>query len=93
MKLYDLLQWLIVASAVLVSGLYAIGRVAPNLRGRCAAWLQRAQQPSWMKNIGAKIAGSAGGCGDGCDTCGSCAPQQDASTLPVKILNKAPLNR
>jgi len=88
MKLYDLLQWSIVAGAILVSGLYAIGRVAPNLRARCAAWLQQSQQPRWLKYIGAKVVGGGSGCGDGCSTCGSCTPKSSETTLAIKIMDK-----
>jgi hypothetical protein len=78
MKLYDLLQIFIVGGAILVSALYALGRAAPNLRGRCAMRLQSSAQP-WLKFVGEKIALGSGGCGSGCDTCGSCAPKTGAA--------------
>ncbi|HSB95583.1 MAG TPA: DUF6587 family protein [Spongiibacteraceae bacterium] len=94
MKLYDLVQVLIVGGAILVSALYALGRVAPNLRGRCAMWLQRSSQPLWIKNIGKKIATDSGGCGSGCDTCGSCAPKQSGvPSQALEVMDKAPFSR
>lgn len=87
MKLYDLLQLFIVASAILCSALYAVGRVAPNLRKRCAVWLQRAQQPRLLKNIGASLASGAGGCGDGCSSCGSCTPAGSELPMAIKIID------
>src|SRR4051812_21473419 len=92
MKLYDLLQVLIVGGAILFSALYALGRVAPNLRGRCAMWLQQSSQ-LWLKSLGAKIAGASGGCGSGCDTCGSCGPKSTAASEPLKLWNLNLINR
>jgi len=88
MKLYDLIQFLIVGSAIAISALYAIGRVAPNLRGRCAIWLQRSTHPRWLRAVGTKIAGSGGGCGSGCDTCGSCESSGAADESSLKNLDK-----
>ncbi len=88
MTFYDGVQWVIVAIAILLSALYALGRIAPNWRKRCAAWLQRPTQPRWLQGIGAKMA-VGGGCGDGCDTCGSCTPKSSESPLPIKILNNS----
>jgi hypothetical protein len=74
MSLYDLLQGAIVGGAILASALYALGRIVPNARKRCATWLAGSTQPRWLQYVGAKLAGGSGGCGDGCGTCGSCGP-------------------
>jgi uncharacterized protein DUF6587 len=91
MKLYDLIQFAIVASAILISALYMLGRVAPKLRGRCAIWLQRAGRPRWLQTVGAKMAGSAGGCGSGCNTCGSCESTDKAEAASSNTLDKIPV--
>ena len=71
MKFYDLVQWSIIATAVLFSALYMLGRVVPQWRLQLAQHLQRPQYASWINRFGERIGGAAG-CGSGCDTCGSC---------------------
>lgn len=73
-NLYELIQIAIVGGAIVASALYALGRVAPNTRKRCASWLAGAAQPRWMQYVGAKLGGGGGGCGGGCGPCGSCGP-------------------
>lgn len=74
MSSYDLLQNAIVGAALALSALYALGRVAPGLRRRGGEWLLRPTRARWLQYVGTKLAGPAGGCGDGCHTCGSCGP-------------------
>lgn len=70
MKLYDVLQLVIIAGIVLVSALYMLGRLAPSWRIGVAQRLQRGDSPRWLQAVGRRIGGSAGGCGscNNCDT-------------------------
>lgn len=61
MNAYALLEWLIVGSAVAVSSWVAFGRFFPQLRRRLVGRFSRQPLPP-----------ASGGCGSGCDTCGSC---------------------
>jgi hypothetical protein len=90
-SLYDVLQGAIVGGAILVSAVYALGRIAPNLRKRCATWLTGSTQPRWLQYIGGKLAGG-GGCGDGCNTCGSCGPTSKVNEdAPASGAHKIPV--
>lgn len=89
MKFYDVLQVAIVGGALVFSALYALGRVAPGLRKRCGNWLAQPERPRMLRYVGAKLRGGGGGCGDGCDTCGSCGPTDksaDARKISVTQL-------
>jgi hypothetical protein len=57
---YVLLEWLIVGGAVAVSAWVAFGKFFPQLRRRLLGRFSPQPPPS------------SGGCGSGCDTCGSC---------------------
>jgi hypothetical protein len=93
MSLYDLLQAAVVGGAILASALYALGRIAPNARKRCASWLTRSTQPRGLQYIGAKLAGGSGGCGDGCGTCGSCGPTSKVNDdAPASGAQKIPVS-
>lgn len=70
MKLYDLLQVLIVGGAIFFSALYALARIAPRTRRRCGSWLMQSTRSHWLQYVGGKLAGDGGGCG----TCNSCGP-------------------
>lgn len=72
MKLYDIVQWSIILSAVLFSALYMLGRIAPQWRARLAQHLQQPRYPHCINQLGTRVGGSAAGCG-ACDTCGTCA--------------------
>lgn len=72
MKLYDIVQWSIILGAVLFSGLYMLGRIAPQWRTRLAQYLQQPRYARWINQLGVRIGGSAAGCG-ACDSCGTCA--------------------
>lgn len=91
-SLYDLIQIAIVGGAIVVSALYALGRVAPNARKRCASWLAGSTQPRWMQYVGAKLGGISGGCGDGCGTCGSCGPTSKVIDDRVADVRKIPVD-
>lgn len=92
LSFYDLLQALIVGGAILASALYALGRIAPNARKRCASWLARSTQPRWLQYVGLKLAGGSGGCGDGCGTCGSCGPTSKVEVeQPATGVRKIPV--
>ncbi|KAB8162736.1 hypothetical protein FKV24_018225 [Lysobacter maris] len=72
-----LLQYLLIAVAVLASAGYVMQRQMPaftrRLRVACAVPLVREGRPGWMRALGRWIApsgtGAAGACG-GCDGCG-----------------------
>lgn len=86
MMLYDLLQGVIIGGAITCSALYALGRIAPNLRKRCGHWLAQSTQPRWLQYAGRKLAGAGGGCGS-CDNCGPGDKKSDAAAL-----RKIPVN-
>lgn len=94
MTAYDVLQTAIVGAALLASALYALGRVAPGLRRRCGTSLMQSTRPRWLQYVGARLAGSGGGCGDGCNTCGSCGPTSkvDDSDRHDDRLRKIPVD-
>ena len=73
---YALFEWLIVGGAVAISSWVAFGKFAPQLRRRLLAAV-----------TGQKMeAAKGGGCGSGCDTCGSCENNPDAKKdQPVKF--------
>jgi len=71
MKSYDALQLIIVFAAVLLSGLYMLGRIVPTWRSNLSKHLQQSRYPHWVNAIGVAIAGAAG-CGSGCNSCDSC---------------------
>lgn len=71
MKIYDVVQWLIVFGVVAASALYMFARIAPQWRAQLAQHLQQPRYAHWINQLGARI-GSAAGCG-ACDSCGSCA--------------------
>ncbi|HEY3699601.1 MAG TPA: DUF6587 family protein [Spongiibacteraceae bacterium] len=72
MKIYDIVQWSIILSALLLSSLYMLGRIAPQWRVQLAQHLQQPNYARWINNFGSRIARAAG-CGSGCNTCGTCA--------------------
>ncbi len=76
MTAYDALQWTIVLGGVLLSGLYTLGRAAPQWRAQLALNLQRPRYASWLNRVG-RYLGAGAGCG-ACDSCGSCAPSKSA---------------
>lgn len=71
MKIYDVVQWLIILGAVLFSALYMLGRIAPQWRLQLSKHLQQPSYARWINNVGVRLGGTAG-CGSGCDTCGAC---------------------
>ncbi|WP_303639013.1 MULTISPECIES: DUF6587 family protein [Stenotrophomonas] len=78
-----LVQYLIIAVAVLVSAWVVLKKQAPGtarrLRGALALALLKPGRAAWLQALGRKIAppasGSAGACG-GCDSCGPTPPKQ-----------------
>lgn len=78
-----LLQYLIIAVAVLVSAWVVLKKQFPGtvrrLRGTVALVLLKPARPPWMQAWGRKIAppavGGGGACG-GCDSCGPNRPKQ-----------------
>ncbi len=76
MKMYDIVQWSVVISVVLVSALYMLGRIAPQWRAQLAQHLQQPRYARWINQLGVRIGGAAG-CG-ACDTCGACATSKSS---------------
>lgn len=73
-----LLQYLLIALAVLVSAWVALSKQFPNtarrLRAALALPLLRAGRPGWMRSLGRRIAPPALKGADGCGGCSSCGP-------------------
>ena len=78
-----LLQYLIIAVAVLVSAWVVLKKQFPGtlrkLRGALSLALLKPRRAAWMQALGRKIAppasGGSGACG-GCDGCGPPPPKQ-----------------
>ncbi len=78
-----LIQYLIIAVAVLVSAWVVLKKQFPGtvrkLRGALALALLKPSRAAWLQALGRKIAppasGGAGACG-GCDSCGPTPPKQ-----------------
>lgn len=78
-----LLQYVVIALAVLVSAWVVLKKQFPGVlrrvRGVLALALVRPQRAPWMQALGRRIApptsGGAGACG-GCDSCGPTPPKQ-----------------
>lgn len=77
MSAFLLLQYAVIALAVLVSAAFVVKKQFPNatrkLRVACALPLLREGRPAWMRGVGRWIAPpasvkSGGDCG-GCDSC------------------------
>lgn len=77
MSAFLLLQYAVIALAVLVSAAFVAKKQFPNatrrLRIACALPLVREDKPGWMRALGRRIAppaslNGAGACG-GCDSC------------------------
>ncbi|AWH25225.1 DUF6587 family protein [Stenotrophomonas sp. YAU14D1_LEIMI4_1] len=73
-----LIQYLIIALAVLVSAWVVLEKQFPGaarkLRGRVALALLKPGRPGWMQALGRKIAPPASGGGGACGGCDSCGP-------------------
>lgn len=78
-----LLQYIVIALAVLVSAWVVLKKQFPGVlrrfRGVLAVSLVKPQRAPWLQALGRRIAppasGSAGACG-GCDSCGPTPPKQ-----------------
>lgn len=97
MTSYSVLEAGIVGAVVLVCLLKVFGRFAPRLRARVHTrlgnWAQASGHPAWLQNLGRKLAQApmaSGHCGSGCNTCGSCEPQEDVNIRPVRIERHRP---
>lgn len=88
MNAYALLETALVTLIVAACAIKAFGRFAPRTRARLQSWvargLDRPGRAAWMRAWARKLGSAApgGGCGSGCDACGSCAP---TDTKPVHI--------
>ncbi|AWH17489.1 hypothetical protein C1922_09345 [Stenotrophomonas sp. ZAC14D2_NAIMI4_7] len=73
-----LIQYLIIALAVLVSAWVVLKKQFPGaarkLRGSVALALLKQGRPGWMRALGRKIAPPASGGGGACGGCDSCGP-------------------
>lgn len=79
-----LLQYVVIALAVLLSAGYVAKRQWPGpvrkLRIACALPLLREGRAPWLRALGRRVAppvlDSAGACGTGCDGCGPTPPRK-----------------
>lgn len=73
-----LIQYLIIALAVLVSAWVVLKKQFPGaarkLRGAVALALLKPGRPAWLQALGRKIAPPASGAGGACGGCDSCGP-------------------
>ncbi|WP_140721648.1 MULTISPECIES: DUF6587 family protein [Gammaproteobacteria] len=73
-----LLQYLVIALAVLASAWVVLKKQFPNtarrLRVAVALPLLRDGRPAWMQALGRRVAPPASGGAGGCDGCSSCGP-------------------
>ncbi|WP_312710206.1 DUF6587 family protein [Stenotrophomonas sp.] len=73
-----LIQYLIIALAVLVSAWVVLKKQFPGaarkLRGGMALALLKPGRPAWLQALGRKIAPPASGAGGACGGCDSCGP-------------------
>lgn len=73
-----LVQYLIIAVAVLVSAWVVLKKQAPGtvrrLRGALALALLKPGRAAWLRALGRKIAPPANGGGGACGGCDSCGP-------------------
>lgn len=73
-----LIQYLIIALAVLVSAWVVLKKQFPGaarrLRGSVALALLKPGRPAWLQALGRKIAPPASGGGGACGGCDSCGP-------------------
>jgi len=95
MSAFDIIQALVLALVVAYSLVVSLRKLAPEatrrLLGRCAARLDRPSHGRVLRRVGRWLQpaeAKSGGCGsgDGCGTCGGCAPQpeiRDAAPVPV----------
>ncbi|HEY0179269.1 MAG TPA: DUF6587 family protein [Dokdonella sp.] len=79
-----LAQGLVIAALLAWSALFATRRLLPaasrRAQARFAGWLERAR-PRWLRRAGVAlkpVRSERGGCGDGCSSCGACAPAERA---------------
>lgn len=72
-----MLQYLVVGVIVLLAALYAAGKYLPvSVRRKVVYTFSDGSGQGWL----ARWLDKDAGCGSGCDTCGSCAPEPMAET-------------
>ena len=93
MSTFELIQGVIIALVVVVSGYVAFRKLLPKTSARTmarvSASLNRDGRPAAVRSMGRKLqpAAATGSCGDGCGSCGSCgttAPKADTQPLHFK---------
>ena len=83
-----LVQYIVIALAVLGSLLMVIRKLAPKFSNRLmAAASIRYNQPkrsAWVRALGRSLQPkqATGDCSDGCSTCGACGPKPPAGAKP-----------
>jgi len=86
-----LLQYIVIGLVVVVSALYALRKLAPQLTSRWLAaasiLLSRPEHSAWLRSLGRRMQPkqATGSCSDGCDTCGSCGPKPPATARPGAV--------
>ena len=78
MSISLLVQYLVIALAVLVSAWVVLKKQFPGaarrVRGRLASPLLRAHRPAWAQSLGRRLAPPAARSSGGCSGCSSCEP-------------------
>jgi hypothetical protein len=79
-----LLQYVVIALAVLASMFIVLRKLAPKLTNRwmAAASIRysKSERSAWVRVIGRRLQPkqATGDCSDGCSTCGACGPKPPA---------------
>lgn len=80
MSTFELIQGVIIALVVVVSGYVAFRKLLPKTSARTmarvSASLNREGRSAGVRSLGRRLqpAAATGSCGDGCGSCGSCGP-------------------
>lgn len=88
MKMFAIVQALIIGVLVLGSAAYAFRKLLPGLSTRwlaaASASLNKPWRKPWLRALGRRLqpAQATGNCGDGCGTCGTCGPTPPSSARP-----------
>ncbi len=86
-----LLQYLVIALAVLASMLIVVRKLAPKLGNRWMAAMSihynQPERSAWSRALGRLLQPkqATGDCSDGCSTCGACGPKRPAAAQTASV--------